>query len=177
MNQCFILGHQCYMQPYGKVDDEAEINCSEESEVDEENFIFDEAAESKTKNITLEKEEIVNRFVFFDFETTQCDPIGESKFGTEFEHRPNLCVARVICDDCRNRDFEGMCGRCGVPEHVFEGANCVNDFCQFLFNKFMKNTIAIAHNAKGFDAHFIMQYLSENGIAPEVIARGNYIDI
>jgi len=37
----------------------------------------------------------------------------------------------------------------------------------------MKNTIAIAHNAKGFDSHFIMQYLLETGIRePKVIARG-----
>jgi len=160
------------MQPYGNVDDEAGVDYSEESEIDDENLIFDEAVESETQSSIGKKREIVNRFAFFDFETTQSDPIGESKLGTEFEHRPNLCVARVICDDCRNRDFEGICGRCGVPEHVFEGVDCVNDFCRFLFNKFMKNTIAIAHNARGFDAHFVMQYLSENGISPEVIARG-----
>jgi len=160
------------MQPFGNVDEEADVQCSDGSCTDDENLITDEARESQQRSILLDKEEIVNRFVFFDFETTQIDPIAESKLGTEFEHHPNLCVVRIICDDCRHRDFEGVCGRCGISEHVFEGANCVNDFCQFLFKKSMRNTIAIAHNAKGFDTHFIMQYLSENGISPEVIARG-----
>jgi len=161
------------MQPFGDVDDETEIKCSDNEESENENIISEEAAESQKRSIPLDKEEIVNRFVFFDFETTQTDCIADSKLGPVFEHRPNLCVVRVICDDCRNRDFEGVCGRCGIPEHVFEGENCVNDFCRFLFNKHMRNTIAIAHNAKGFDSHFIMQYLSENGIPLEVIARGN----
>jgi len=162
------------MQPFVDADDETELDSSGE-ETDDGSTIQDEATESNNRSILIEKEEIVNRFVFFDFETVQRDIIGETKLGMELEHRPNLCVVRVICDDCRKRDFEAVCGRCGNPERIFEGEDCVNEFCRFLFNKNMKNTIAIAHNAKGFDSHFIMQYLLEKGIRePKVIARGEF---
>jgi len=111
--------------------------------------IQDEATESNNRSILIEKEEIVNRFVFFDFETIQRDIIGERKLGMELEHRPNLCVVRVICDDCRKRYFQAVCGRCGNPERIFEGEDCVStNFAGFLYNRNMKNTIAIAHNAK-----------------------------
>ncbi len=33
-------------------------------------------------------------------------------------------------------------------------------------------SIAIAHNAKGYDAHFLLQYLFENGIPAKVIPKG-----
>ena len=37
----------------------------------------------------------------------------------------------------------------------------------------MKNVIAIAHNAQGFDSQFIIKFLCSQGIKPQVIMRGN----
>jgi len=166
------------MQPLGDVQSEASADVGSSISDDEENAenIINDEADEQCSHALKEKIDIVTRFVFFDFETVQQDIYDETKLGFEYVHRPNLCVVRVICDDCRNRDFSTVCGRCGVSERVFEGETCVNDFCRFLFNKKMKNTVAIAHNAKGFDAHFIMQYLTENAIAPNVIARGKYLN-
>jgi len=97
-----------------------------------------------------------------------------------YEHVHNLCVAFVKCDMCRKRDFKAACSHCGEQEKVFIVEDCLKDFCKFLFNKKMENTIAIAHNSRGFDSHFILKYFHEQGIAPKVICRGdsfkNFID-
>lgn len=155
------------MQPDGTVETETNIDNGGELEND-----CDTLSEEANTGSRLGKLEVINRYVFFDFETIQEDIICESKLGPELEHKPNLCAVRVICDDCRSRDFNVICGRCGPSELLFEGPNCLDQFCKFLFNKKMQHSIAIAHNAKGFDAHFIIQYLRDQGIRPKVISRG-----
>jgi len=167
-------GHLCYMTQYGNVDEEAGpfTNENEEEDNEDEDHLSKEAIEKKENK--KEKKEIVQRFVFFDFETTQENVLGETKYGQAYEHVPNLCVAFVTCDMCRKRDFEAACSHCGNQENVFKGEDCVQDFCKFLFNKKMENTTAIAHNSRGFDSHFILKYFHEQGIAPKVICRGNF---
>jgi len=164
------------MQPYESAQNEvsAEMGLQEDDSEVLDNFFDAEADEGLAKS---EKQEIVQRFVFFDFETTQEKVIKETAIGEHFEHIPNVCVVRVVCDDCRNRDFDAQCGRCGEHKRTFTGDNCVNDFCQFLFCKNMRNTTAIAHNARGFDSHFILQYLYKQGIAPTVITNGEDIQV
>jgi len=169
----FSTGHNCFMQPYKSADEEVSNEADLQGEEDAgvlENFFDAEAKEEKLPK--SEKKEIVQRFVFFDFETTQQKVVKQTALGEHFEHTPNVCVVRVTCDDCRNRDFDGLCGRCGEPKRVFIGENCVNEFCQFLFSKNMRSTTAIAHNARGFDSHFILQYLYSQGIAPTIITNG-----
>lgn len=148
-----------------------------EEQEDEQSYFDDEAAviTSDSDSKKGEKLDIVQRFVFFDFETTQEKVLRNTALGDEFEHVPNVCVAMITCDDCRNRDFEVACGRCLDHERIFTGDNCLNDFCKFLFAKNMKNTTAIAHNARGFDSQFILQYLYKEGIRPDVIANGKYL--
>jgi len=88
----------CYIQPYGDVDDETDNDFTEEEdeeELDDDSTTSDEAPEKTNSSRLIEKEEIVHRFVFFDFETVQSDVIAETKLGFEHEHRPNLCVVRV----------------------------------------------------------------------------------
>ncbi len=36
-------------------------------------------------------------------------------------------------------------------------------------------SIAFTHNSKGYDAHFLLQYLFENGIAPKVVPKGREV--
>ncbi len=36
-------------------------------------------------------------------------------------------------------------------------------------------SIAFAHNSKGYDAHFLLQYLFENGVPPKVIPKGREV--
>jgi len=137
---------------------------------DDDKNLDEESLEKQEKK--KEKKEIVQRFVFFDFETIQEQVSGSTQYGPTFEHVPNLCVAYVTCDMCRKRDFDAPCSNCGEQQKIFKGEECVKDFCKFLFNKKMENTTAIAHNARGFDSHFILKFFHEQGIPPKVICRG-----
>lgn len=159
-------GHFCHIQPIDSVQDEV---------AKEMNLIGEDLSDNENNN-TKKKgkdEEIIQRFVFFDFETMQNKVYDETKYGMSYQHEPNLCVVKVTCDDCRKRDFESDCSRCRMHSVIFKGQNCVEDFCKFLFNKTMINTTAIAHNAKGFDSHFILNYLQKQGIKPKIICQGN----
>jgi len=161
------------MIKYGNVEEEAgpfADDDNSEGKNDEPDFLNNEAQEQKEKK--REKKEIVKRFVFFDFETTQEQEFGSTKYGPNYEHIPNLCVAYVTCDMCRKRDFESDCSHYGQHKNVFKGESCVEKFCKFLFNKKMENTTAIAHNSRGFDSHLILKYFHEQGIPPKVICRG-----
>lgn len=160
------------MQPFdAAIDDiEKDMNLAgEDVTLDEDDSQNDKPGKKNTKR----DEELVRRFVFFDFETIQNKKHHDFKYGPSFEHEPNLCVVKVTCDDCRKRDFDSDCGRCRQKTLIFQGQTCVTDFCKFLFNKKMTYTTAIAHNAKGFDAHFILKYLQTQGIKPEMICQGN----
>jgi hypothetical protein len=55
---------------------------------------------------------------------------------------------------------------------VFQGDNKRNEFCEWLFTKEHAGCIVLAHNFQGYDSYFILEYLHENGVIPEVIMRG-----
>ena len=57
-------------------------------------------------------------------------------------------------------------------EHVFEGYRALDEFCQFLFDKKHEGYIAVAHNMKGFDGQFVLQWLLQQGQTPDVILNG-----
>ena len=63
------------------------------------------------------------------------------------------------------QDFEGN-------EWTFD---TINEFCNFVFHEKHKNYTFIAHNAKSFDAQFILKYCVENGIKPFCIYNGTKI--
>jgi hypothetical protein len=84
--------------------------------------------------------------MFFDFECTLDDG----------QHIPNLCVVQ-------NESGDKM---------VFSGLNTKEEFCDWLFQKENANTTFVAHNFQAYDGYFILQYLYNNGVTPEVITRG-----
>jgi hypothetical protein len=157
-------------------DDDADEDNSIDSDDDSTNLLLDEAVDDtprKKGKSKREKLEYIQKFVFFDFETTQEKILRETPYGPEFVHVPNLCVIHVVCEECFDLDIEG-CYRCGNRQRIFQGDNCLEDFCTFLFSKSMNYTTAIAHNAKGFDAQFILQFIYRQGVAikPKIIHRG-----
>ena len=87
-----------------------------------------------------------NQLLFFDFECIQESSV----------HIPNLCVVQ---------DEAGV-------EHVFQGENTKDDFCEWLFQKENTVSIVIAHNFQCYDGYFILQRLHKNGIVLEVIMHG-----
>ena len=116
-------------------------------------------------------------FVFYDFETRQ----DETLEGTTSvkKHVPTLCVAQQICEACaQNNDMSVRCRWCGVREFVFRN-DPVKYFVDFATRrtKYFKQIICIAHNAKAFDAQFILKYIVEKcvNLAPKVILNGTKI--
>ena len=98
-------------------------------------------------------------FIFYDFETRQDENVpGDS---TSVKHIPTLCVAQITCTDClHNSNISDDCNTCGVSELIFK-----NEPIKELVELAVRNStnfsriICIAHNSKGFDAQFILQYL------------------
>lgn len=57
---------------------------------------------------------------------------------------------------------------------MFFGADCVERFCRFLFCRKHKGATAVAHNSRGYDLQFILQYIHkmEHAMVPKIITRG-----
>ena len=83
------------------------------------------------------------KYVFYDFEATQ-------NTGT---HTVNLSIAQ---------DFEGK-------EYIH---NSIEEFCKGFLNDKFKGYTFIAHNSKGYDCHFVLKWLIDQGIKPYCIYNG-----
>ncbi|XP_055356787.1 uncharacterized protein LOC129601886 [Paramacrobiotus metropolitanus] len=55
------------------------------------------------------------------------------------------------------------------------GQDVTDDLCAFLFQEDHHGYYVIAHNFKGFDGYFILNWLLRNGIVPKVIMNGGKI--
>ena len=147
----------------------------------------------------LEAEEPVERFIFYDFESTQ-----ESG-----QHIPNLVIAQSCCKFCSDSgesndiqsEFCIYCGtrcsscdnwcrktkqytnypcqdpekNCGKREVVFRGEDVTHEFGSWLISRQHRNCVVVAHNAKGYDNYFILNYLLQVNIAPNVIFQGSKV--
>ena len=83
------------------------------------------------------------KYMFYDFEATQ-------NTGT---HTVNLSIAQ---------DFEGK-------EYIH---NSIEEFCKGFLNDKFKGYTFIAHNSKGYDCHFVLKWLIDQGIKPYCIYKG-----
>ena len=83
------------------------------------------------------------KYMFYDFEATQ-------NTGT---HTINLSIAQ---------DFEGK-------EYIH---NSIEEFCKGFLNDKFKGYTFIAHNSKGYDCHFVLKWLIDQGIKPYCIYNG-----
>jgi len=109
-------------------------------------------------------------FVFYDFETTQDTKISE----TAKLHVPILVCLQQFCAACEMQDdYEHDCARCGQRQHSFF-EDPVGDFLSYLCEPrpWCKKVVAIAHNAKAFDAQFILSRAILLKWTPELILNG-----
>ena len=83
------------------------------------------------------------KYIFYDFECTQNTDI----------HTVNLSIAQ---------DFDGN-------EYVH---NSIDEFCKYFLNDKYKEYTFIAHNSKGYDSHFVLKWLIDQGIKPYCIYNG-----
>jgi hypothetical protein len=74
-----------------------------------------------------------------------------------------------------NEFVDPPCSSCALREVVFKGSNVVERFCQWLFHPQHKDVIAIAHNAKAYDAYFLYSYIVRSSLKPNIIFSGSKI--
>jgi len=123
----------------------------------------------------LSKEEKFDKsFIFYDFEACQESELPPDKNGRVFLHEPICCVVQKVCDKCAaNWTPTSKCDACKDHQLIFEGDNCLADFCKWLFGSPENyNCIAIGHNMKGYDGQFILAYLESQAVVPDVTMRG-----
>ena len=103
-------------------------------------------------------------YIFFDVESRQETGI----------HKPTLCVAQKSCHACSKLPWEEPCDVCGeAKQNIFEGKDCMTKFCLWLFKEERhRRAICFAHNLKGYDGYFILQFLYDNAVKPDVIMNG-----
>lgn len=87
---------------------------------------------------------------------------------------------RTRCPECSHFDKENTCftkepceETCGFREVMFHGENVKQEFGRWLFSKHNKNYTALAPNMKGYDGYFLLEYLVDNSIIPQVIYSGS----
>ena len=137
------------------------------------------------------------RHLYFDFECEQSTNV----------HRPNFVIAHSACDICEDEQLDISskcltCGTrclkcntynkrektfshppcehsCGFREQIFEGIDTQNEFCTWLFNDSHRDAIIMAHNGRGYDSYFLLEYLIHNNkrsqIIPSIIYSGSKI--
>jgi hypothetical protein len=97
-------------------------------------------------------------------------------------HTPNLCIAERVCQHCYSLDINTPCDHCQAAQRrfMFQGPTTLKDFMDRLLETkandrgdvTFKNqdAIVIAHNFKGYDGKFILNYLVHTTyIKPSVI--------
>ena len=111
-------------------------------------------------------------------------------------HRPNFVVAHTVCPKCIDKPLnpksvcwecgtrckdcdniglwdnedDGPCpGTCGFREVTFSGADTAQKFASWLFTHQHDHFKAVAHNMKGYDGYFLLEYLIDQSIRPEKI--------
>jgi hypothetical protein len=79
------------------------------------------------------------------------------------EHIPMLLINKTCCDLCHGKNIEN-CEICLSTFNIYFGEDCIKRFVDFLFEDLAKraerNNVFIytfAHNARGYDAHFILR--------------------
>ena len=96
----------------------------------------------KPEKIDKQLDEIKG-YIYFDYEAY----LDENK-----RHVPNLVMAMKVCLNCSNKN-NLECDECKIQYKFIDNIA----FCEWLFNQ--ENYIAIAHNLKGYDGVFIVNYI------------------
>ena len=58
---------------------------------------------------------------------------------------------------------------CGHREVLFRGDTTTEDFGKWLFSSQHKDCVVMAHNMRGYDGHFLLEYVLSQGIQPDQI--------
>ena len=159
--------HRCYMQVIEKK--EEQLNIDRLGDIVDDPEEAWEALGIEDVNPYAEEEEEILKYVFFDFECIQEDDDGKGGM----THVPNYCIAQRVCLNCiDDDDVSRSCETCGEHTKVFKGEQTLTEFGNWLLSPENRGATAIAHNMKGYDGHFFMQYAVRRGICPDVVMNG-----
>ena len=104
-----------------------------------------------------------------------------------YNHVPDLLVSMTTCDLCWDYDTNKrkveICDFCGEHEKIFFGYHCIKNFGNYIYNDLSKKAASnetqvyvFAHNAKGYDNHFVLRDLFNRGFTqPEMITSGSKV--
>ena len=112
-------------------------------------------------------------FVFYDLETTQDTRVSDSAT----QHVPNLVCLLQFCSRCEMQaNIDTDCERCGRRRHSF-WEYPVGDLLSHLCEPrpWCERVIAISHNARGYDAQFILDRAIVLKWTTELILNGQKI--
>ena len=79
----------------------------------------------------------------------------------------------IPCDNCSEKSLCMGDDSCGLRVKTFRGRKTAEDVGHWLFCKENKGFTIFAHNASGYDGYFLLNHLTEQGLAPRVIFRGS----
>jgi hypothetical protein len=111
--------------------------------------------------------------MFYDFETTQNTKVTESAT----VHVPNLVCAQQFCTLCEEEpNIDQECERCNKRKHTF-WEDPIGELLNYLCEPrpWANKVVAIAHNAKAYDLHFILNRAILLKWQPELIMNGQKI--
>ena len=113
------------------------------------------------------------------------EPKNQKYFALDFEttvdfygiHTPNFATIFQMCPECiMNFDTETPVECCGQRKTEMFALNVVQRTVNFLFfDPKKRGAIVLAHYSSKFDTHFILKELTNRGIPPKIICRGNQI--
>ena len=178
--------HLCFMQRIKIPEYE-----SDKIEVDE-NQLFTDLNDAEYEDEPINEKQYKKRlkkrpsYIFFDLES-KLDPMP-SECGKNFtlEHIPNLCVAIKTCFVCIDnytkiatksdiyeleKTSDPRCIECGL--HIFEGVQCIKQFCEWIFLPINRKTIILSHNGGSYDLIFVLKQIFLDGRKVKILAKGN----
>ena len=112
------------------------------------------------------------KYIYFDFECTQCDKDEDGKL----QHKVNYAVAISRCSKC---DKDTPCKKCQDVKKFtgLNGENVIANFCMWAFDSSSgnRNATFIAHCGGNYDFHFVMSHIVAQHVTPKLIMQGGKI--
>jgi hypothetical protein len=145
--------HECF-KPYC-------LNCKQNSQIGHLCYMH------PLQNVLPRSDNVL--FVFYDFKTTQDTKVSESAT----VHVPNLVCLQQFCSLCEPLvDIDEDCERCGKRKHSFF-EDPVGDLAYLCEPRpWCEGVVAIEHNARGYDAQFLLQRAMLLKWKPKLIING-----
>ncbi|KAI8493979.1 hypothetical protein Bbelb_283260 [Branchiostoma belcheri] len=104
------------------------------------------------------------------------DSEGDSDDEEEYNEDPNVIYSFDFECEQSSGEHKVICAvvKCEHDKGViiFRGLESCNLFCRWLFDGCHEDSTFMAHNLRGYDSHFIINYLLDNVVVPTVIYNG-----